>query len=221
MSVFAEGLLWVLATTVATALAIIGRTKGPQWLHYLGKPLILPPLLAASFWLPSLLPPNARVALAVALTLAWIGDIALMFGRRGFVLGLLSFLFAHVAWLVCFSLESEPSWGQAVWLLAVVPFAVLGLRGVLRHVSRLKVPVVIYATALTLVAWRLLVRFDLLGDIGARAWTIGVIGGGLFILGDSLLVRRRFAQAKIPYWLELGSYAASQVCIVAATLRLD
>jgi uncharacterized membrane protein YhhN len=210
---------FVAVAVVATALAVFGRTKGPDWIHFLAKPAILPPLLAAVYWLPSLLPPSARVALAVALTLAWIGDIALMFGR-GFLIGLVSFLFAHVAYLACFSLESPLAWSQVVWLLAVVPFAYLGLRGVLAYVGRLKIPVLIYATALALVAWRLLVRFDRVEEIGAPSWILGVVGGGLFILGDSLLVRRRFAKARIPYWLELGSYAASQVCIVAATVRM-
>ena len=106
------GLLCVLATAAATTAAVLGKTRGPQWLHFLGKPLIVPPLLATSFWLPSLLPPNAHVALAAALTLAWVGDIALMLGRRAFMLGLLSFLVAHVAWLVCFGLESQSPWSQ-------------------------------------------------------------------------------------------------------------
>lgn len=205
------------ATAAATALAVVGRTRGPSWLHFLGKPLILPPLLAAALWLPSLLPTGARVFLAAALVLAWVGDIALMFGRRGFVLGLLSFLLAHVAYLGCFSIESQWTWSQLPWLLAVVPLLVLGLRGVLARVGRLKIPIVIYASTLSLVAWRLLVRVEGLEQIGLRSCVLGIAGGLLFILADSLLVRRRFAEAKIPYWLELGSYAASQVCIVAAT----
>ena len=210
-------LLCVLATGIATALAIAGRMRGPMWLHFLGKPLILPPLLVATYWLPSLLPANARVFLTAALVLAWLGDIALMF-RRGFVPGLLSFLLAHVSYLLTFAVELEWRWGQLAWLVVVVPLLFLGLRGVLRRVGRLKIPIVIYASTLTLVSWRLLARVDRLEQIGARSCVLGIAGGLLFVLADSLLVRRRFAEAKIPYWLELGSYAASQACIVGATL---
>jgi alkylglycerol monooxygenase len=206
----------VLATAVATALAIAGRTRGPAWLHVIGKPGILPPLLAATLWLPSILPTNARVFLTAALVLAWLGDVALMF-RRGFTLGLLSFLLAHVFYLLCFGVESPWRWQQLAWLAAVIPLLFLGLRGVLPRVGRLKFAVVIYASTLTLVAWRLLARVDRLEQIGTRSFALGLAGGLLFVLADSLLVRRRFAEAKIPYWLELGSYAASQVCIVGAT----
>ena len=108
---------------------------------------------------------------------------------------------------------------QFVWLLTVLPLFYVGLHGVLARVGRLKVPVVLYATALTLVAWRLIVRFERWEQIGALSWSLGLTGAGLFILADSLLVRRRFAEAKVPYWLELGAYAASQLCIVGATLR--
>lgn len=173
----------------------------------------------ASFWFPSLLPQGAQLFLVSALTFAWLGDIALMLpGRRGFIVGLVSFLFAHVAYLVCFSFELRWRWSQLVWLLTVLPLLYLGLRGVLARVGRLEVPIVLYATALTLVAWRLLVRFDCWERIGARSWSLGLAGAGLFILADSLLVRRRFAEAKVPYGLELSAYAASQLCIVAATL---
>lgn len=212
-----QALLFVLATGVATAMAIVGRTRGPKWLHFLGKPLILAPLLAATLWLPSLLPANARVFLTAALVLAWLGDIALMF-PRGFVLGLLGFLLAHVSYLLCFGVESQWKWSQLAWLVVVLPLLFLGLRGVLPRVGRLRVPVVIYAGTLTLVAWRLLSRVDRLEQIGTRSCALGIAGGLLFVLADSLLVRRRFAEAKVPYWLELGSYAASQVCIVGATL---
>jgi uncharacterized membrane protein YhhN len=212
-------ILLVVLAALATSVAVVGKTRGPMWLHYLGKPMILPPLLLATVGFPSLLQPDARLVLITALTFAWLGDVALMFhGVRAFILGLLSFLLAHIAYLVCFSFELPWRWNQLVWLLTLLPLLYLGLRGVLARVGRLKVAIVIYATALMLVAWRLLVRFDCWEQIGARSWSLGLAGAGLFILADSLLVRRRFAGAKVPYWLELGTYAASQVCIVGATL---
>lgn len=205
-----------LLSVLATALAIVGRTRGPPWLHFLGKPLILPPLAAAAFLVPSLLPDSARGFLAAALALAWLGDIALMF-RRGFVPGLLSFLLAHVAYLICFWVEAQGSWALG-WLVPLLLLGYFALRGVLGRVGRLKLPIVLYASILTLVAWRLLARVERLEELGVRSCVLGVVGGLLFILADSLLVRRRFAEAKVPYWLELGSYAGAQLCIVGATL---
>lgn len=211
---------WALATSIAASLAIAGRTRGPIWLHYLFKPAMLLALLAMAFTLPSALPPAARPWLFAALALAWAGDVALMFGTRGFIIGLISFLLAHVAYLVCFSLELTWTWGQLVSLALVLPFSCLGVRGALPHVGRLKPAVITYACVLTLVAWRLLARIERADQLGLTSCLLGIAGGALFVLADSLLVRRRFAAAKIPYWLELGSYAASQLCIVASTLAL-
>jgi len=200
---------------VATALAVIGRTRGPGWLHFAAKPLIVPGLLLPVLTLPSGLPANALPWLVAALSLAWVGDVALMF-KRGFIPGLVAFLLAHVAYLACFSVELSWRWQQLGYLLVVLPFAWVAMRGVLSHVGRLKPAVALYAVVLTGVAWRLLARVDVLGLTAACA--VGILGGAVFMLADSLLVRRRFAGTKVPYWLELGTYAAAQACIVAATL---
>jgi uncharacterized membrane protein YhhN len=210
---------WALATGAATALAVIGKTRGPLWLHYVGKPCILLALAAAALSLPSSLPPPARAWLIAALVFAWLGDIVLMFGRLSFVLGLASFLLAHAAYLVCFALETPWHWGQLAYLVGLLPVAAVAMRGVLGHVGRLAPAVVLYAMVLMGVAWRLLSRFDRLEQLGPIACALGAVGGALFVLADSLLVRRRFAGIAVPYWLELGSYAAAQACIVAATTR--
>jgi uncharacterized membrane protein YhhN len=200
-------------------LAVIGKTRGPLWLHHVAKPCMLVALLAAAGRLPSSLPESARVWLICALALAWVGDVALMFGRLGFLIGLGSFLLAHAAYFTCFSLATPWRWGQLVYLAPLLPVALLAMRGVLRNVGRLAPAVVVYAVVLTGVAWRLLSRFDQLAQLGPVACFLGALGSALFMLADALLVRRRFAGAKVPYWLELGSYAAAQACIVAATLR--
>jgi alkenylglycerophosphocholine/alkenylglycerophosphoethanolamine hydrolase len=207
--------LFALALALATALAVLGRTRGPLWLHYATKPLIVAPLVAGVVVLPSRLPPAAHGWLLTALLLCWVGDVALMFGRRAFYLGLGAFLLAHVAYLVCFSVELPWRWQQLPWLLPVLPLTYLGMRGVLPYVGRLRPAVLAYASALSLLAWRLFARWS---ELGWRGWLIGAVGAVLFVLGDSLLARRRFASAPAPYWLELGAYGAAQACIVASTL---
>lgn len=208
---------WAVATTVAAALAIAGRTRGPMWLHYAFKPAMLLVLIGLVVTHDSALPAAARPWLIAALVLAWSGDVALMFSR-GFIPGLVTFLLAHVAYLVCFSVELAWTCGQLVYLAAVVPFAYVGVRGALPRVGRLKPAVITYATVLTFVAWRLVARVDRVAEFGLGSCVMGIVGGALFVLADSLLVRRRFANAKVPYWLELGCYAASQLCIVTSTL---
>jgi uncharacterized membrane protein YhhN len=210
---------WALVTGLATAVAVLGKTRGPRWLHLAAKPGIVPPLIVAAGLLPSSLASSTRAWLIAALALAWLGDVALMFGRLGFFIGLGSFLLAHAAYLVCFSLELPWRLSQLTYLAALLPVSLLAMRGVLGHVGRLAPLVAIYAGVLAGVVWRLLSRFDRLDQLGPVACVLGAAGGGLFMLADALLVRRRFAGVKVPYWLELGSYALAQTCIVAATVR--
>jgi uncharacterized membrane protein YhhN len=210
---------WALMTGAATTVAVLGKTRGPLGLHLAGKPGMLPPLIAAAWLLPSSLAPSAHAWFIAALALAWLGDVALMFGRLGFFVGLGSFLLAHAAYLVCFSLELPWRPNQVTYLAALLPVSLLAMRGVLGHVGRLAPLVALYAVVLAGVVWRLLSRFDRLEQLGPVACVLGAAGGGLFMLADALLVRRRFAGAQVPYWLELGSYAVAQTCIVAATVR--
>ncbi len=209
-------LLAVAATALATAIAVAGRTRGPPWLHLAFKPLIVPPLFAAAALLPSRLPQGAQGWLLAALALCWLGDVALMH-PRGFVAGLAAFLLAHVAFLVCFGSELPWRAHQLPWLLAVLPLAYLGLRRVLSRTGKLLPAVLVYAAALCGVAWRLLARVELLPQVGSLSAALGATGGLLFILGDALLARRRFAQLPAPYWMELGVYSAAVTCMTAAT----
>ncbi len=190
---------------VATVLAVVGRTRGPGWLHYAAKPLIIPGLLLVA---------SPQPWLIAALVLAWAGDVALMF-KRGFIPGLVAFLLAHVAYLACFAVELPWRWQQLGYLLIVLPFSLLAMRGVLQHAGRLKPAFALYAVVLTAVVWRLVARVDVLGLTAACG--LGIFGGAVFMLADALLARRRFAGTQVPYWLELGSYALAQACIVAAT----
>jgi alkylglycerol monooxygenase len=205
---------WVLGAVVLTAIfAITGKVRGRLLMHRLSKPLplvLLVTTVAASQPL--------RPWLLVALTFSLLGDIALLFERRGFVLGLASFLVAHVAYLEHLGREAPWRLVELPWLVPLTVGALMILWILWPHLGRLRLPVVVYVAALVLVAFRLCARVSVLGPSATLA-IVGALGGLLFVLGDALLALRHFRGTPVPYALELGSYYAAQTLITVALLN--
>lgn len=214
--------------------AILGALlAGPWlWLHYLCKPAATALLLAmaAGVRVPTWRRYRGLVCAGLSLSLA--GDVFLMLPAGllafdPFIAGLLSFLLAHLCYIVAFAGGS--SWPvRGVMALMYAAVAAANLVGLLAHVpSVLRAAVLAYVAVLMLMA----------ALAGARAWAlrdsalavparIAGIGGALFVLSDSLLAWDRFGGG-IPgaaLWV-LASYYAAQWCIAcsvdAAVGRVD
>ncbi|WP_438856290.1 lysoplasmalogenase [Agromyces sp. M3QZ16-3] len=120
--------------------------------------------------------------LIAALVLSWGGDALLTGSGDGwFVAGLLSFLAAHVAYVVLFARlpaagRRLPWWTFAyvVWFAAFLALLAPGLGGLL-------VPVAVYGAVLGTMA-------ALAGGLGGAV----ALGGALFVVSDSVLALGRF-----------------------------
>lgn len=131
-----------------------------------------------------------RNALLAALLLSLIGDVALMYeSDRAFITGLVSFLLAHLLFMLAFlhgvSGATMPAagWGFAVYALI---FAGLLLP---RAPGALRLPVLIYGLVLCAMAVTALIRWQTLdGDSGHYA----LLGAMLFLISDSALGIRKF-----------------------------
>jgi len=122
---------------------------------------------------------------AVALSLA--GDVFLMLPRDAFVPGLASFLLAHVAYIVGFTLE--PHRGVAVIVatgVVLLAAATVGRRVLAAARSSedpsIAVPVAVYMTAISVMVVL----------AAGTAETFAVLGAGLFFASDSLIAWDRF-----------------------------
>lgn len=145
-----------------------------------------------------------------ALALSWAGDLSLMgSGQAAFTAGLGSFLAGHVAWVA--ALESRPGVGlvRRNPLLALPYLAAgIGLNAYLwDRTGKNRVPVIVYSAGLVATALAAL-------DTG-RAVT--AIGGGLFLVSDSLLALERFAEVRLPAHegLVMATYASAQAALAA------
>jgi alkenylglycerophosphocholine/alkenylglycerophosphoethanolamine hydrolase len=142
-------------------------------------------------------PPAASSWFLVGLVFSLGGDIFLMLDRRHFIKGLLSFLLAHLAYIVTFNLTGVIV--NAALLLLAAAIGVAAFLLVRRIAAGLRAsgspslipPVSAYAVVLALTFWSTLTTFWRPEWPWAAPW-LAAIGGGLFFISDSLLAWDRF-----------------------------
>lgn len=194
--------------------------RGPRWQVYLFKPLtvLLISALAAFFtWgaaSDELRRAGAWILAGLACSLA--GDVFLMLPRDRFLAGLASFLVAHLCYIVGFAQRYPWRPGEAVYLAPFLAYAAVLLLVLWPHLGSKRVPVVCYAAALVIMAWRAMIP---LIHFPVVVHALLLWGGCAFLLSDSLLAVNRFlrpfagAQAAI-----MGTYYAAQLLIVMSLL---
>lgn len=199
-------LLLALATVVCAAVAIAATPDVAGWrtLHLVFKPLTSLLVLAYAMRRGHDTPVARRWILA-GLALSSVGDVALMWPERGFLPGLVSFLLAHLAYLVAFTrAERFASWippfafyGFAAGAVLTVLWPALG--------SQLRGPVIAYIACLAsmaaqaaVIAWRRRRNSHSASEriadrtgYARRALILG-LGGALWVLSDSMLAIDRF-----------------------------
>jgi uncharacterized membrane protein YhhN len=204
--------------TFASAALAVGASLGalPAALAYAFKPLATV-LIIAYAWPRGADQGAARIAVRAGLVLSLAGDVFLLWPREGFLPGLVSFLLAHLAYLVAFTrvqrfaARALPFVVYASLVALILPLLWPGVAGGLRG------PVVAYVVCLASMAAQAAVLWlAARGTAGAaRARTLAV-GGALFLASDTLLAVNKFA-APLPLaglWI-LASYWAAQWCIAS------
>lgn len=154
----------------------------------------------------------ARRWVLVGLWLSLAGDVALLWPKDGFLPGLVSFLLAHLAYLVAFSRQRRlVAWWPAFAAYALVAGAILARLwpGV---PAALQLPVVAYVLCLASMA----AQAAALWRLGAARGAVLAAGGALFVASDALLATNKFA-GPLPLaslWI-LGTYWSAQWCIAS------
>lgn len=200
------------------ALATVTSATGLLHWHWLFKPLTM--IFAIFLVAYSAYPQSAKSTfyskswwlLGAALVGSLAGDAFLMV-EGFFIPGLVSFLLAHVAYIVLF--RQGVAWFPRP--LALV--ATLGVGGAMYAFLwqgglpvELRIPVAVYVTVIALMAAQAIGRAAVLGDRTARQVALGAC---FFMLSDSLLATNRFVQP-LPLaqvWV-LATYYTAQAFIV-------
>lgn len=179
---------FAVAMTLPLAGLLVAEVKGASSFKLVLKPLAsLVFVVAGALLLP--LPARPAVLLLIGLVLSFVGDVLLIpKGKQlTFLLGLGSFLCAHVAYALAFVLRGVDSQGTlaaaAVLVVAGVPIA----RWLFAHVKgAMKPPVAGYVIAITAMVTLAL------GAVANGARITLAIGAALFYLSDLCVARERF-----------------------------
>lgn len=140
-----------------------------------------------------------------SLAFSWSGDVNLMmpgvegfemFEKQFFILGLISFLIAHVFYILAFRKDIQQS--SAVGYLKRAPWAglpVLAFLAILLYIlipginTDMRIPVVVYAGVISIMTLFALNRF---GAVSRQSFWLVFIGAVLFMVSDSMIAINKF-----------------------------
>lgn len=205
---------WIIASGL---LAIAGAEIGGMglWLHYGFKPLTTILIFIQARSLLPVVSVRYRRAILAGIILSLFGDIFLMLPetltKQGFVLGLTSFLIAHLLFLR--ALTSDTSWfGKPLVLIGF-----LGLGGLNLFIlwpgltADLRIPVLVYVGCLIAMTSQAVIRFLV---HRTHASKLAALGGVVFLASDTMIAYNKFYVA-IPFataWI-LSTYYLALVWI--------
>ena len=199
--------VWTVLIAIAACAAIGAHYQALPLLHWIAKPLATLLIVAMALSL-STADPAYRRWIVIGLLWSTLGDVLLMLPGDYFLHGLVSFLVAHIAYLMAFIKRERlfaslaPFVAYALVAIAVLTYLWSGIPAPMR------IPVVVYVTALGMMAAQAAAIWTIRRD---RITGLAAIGGALFMLSDSLIAFNRFGEPfDASRWMVLTSYWMAQ-----------
>ena len=208
----------IILAFVFAALEALALWKNWPKLEYVAKPAVMVCLFIWLYATAGLQGALLWFGIGVLFSLA--GDIFLLSIDRFFMLGLIAFLIAHIAYLVGFNIPFPQTLG--VWAIAIAIVIGVGAVRLLRRIvagvrskkKRLVVPVIIYSAVITLILLSALLTL-FRPEWDASAAYLVSLGAFLFYLSDIILAWNRFVSPiKNSRMLNIGIYHLAQIAIV-------
>jgi uncharacterized membrane protein YhhN len=211
-------IIFLIASAVEVALSIFYW----QALHIFVKPLIMLGLIGHYV----VMSPRRSSLFISALAFCWMGDVLLLFEKMNpifFVAGLTSFLAGHVVYLFCYrqlrhsTYTKELLGSQKARFSFPLILMATGLVAILYpSLGVLKIPIMMYALAITLMAMNALFRF---GRTGTKSFVFVLVGAVLFMVSDCVLAINKFKGAiEGAGAIIMLTYCAAQFFIVEGAL---
>lgn len=225
MDIRKNDLLNGIAYGAAALGTIIGEATGAQVLVYVCKPLLMIILSSWFFFKSRRVGDRFTILVQAGLFFSLIGDVALMFqhvDQFNFLIGLGAFLIAQLCYTIAFAhhlANGTEGFSVVPWLVAtgMLFYGVLfGMALVPRVDETVRIPVVVYAIAITCMGITAALRY---GRTFLRSFLLVLCGAVFFIASDSILAMNRFIEpldhAK---WSVMLTYAIGQYLIVSGCL---
>jgi uncharacterized membrane protein YhhN len=213
---------WIILFFIILIANISGALLKDQWLDYISKPLIVVSVVAYFLSQTSGSSTTLKKWILPALFFSWVGDILLMFqvaSQLFFLLGLSSFLLAHIFYIIFFqSIRAREKTTPKLWLLLIVLVYYTALISFLSpHLRDMKLPVIIYGAVISLM---LSLALDMLFISNKRAGRWMMTGALLFVLSDSVLAINQFYQSfPLAGVIIMLTYGLAQLFIIEGAIK--
>ena len=200
---------------ISMAILLWGEYNKSKLLRYIFKPLTIllilyiPILHSQFFW-----GVNYTSLIIAGLFLSMFGDIFLMFSEKYFVPGLIAFLLAHLVYIAAFiSVDGiHYSWIFFIFLITgIIIFKLLN-----KNLEKLKIPVAIYISTISIMAWQ---SWELYLSTGSYGFRLAALGTILFLISDFALSVNNFLKPmNFAQFIILPTYFIAQWLIAVSTL---
>lgn len=209
---------------VFSILYLIVLFTGHENLDLYLKPALIPLLGFGVYFHPKFL---SRRILLNALIFSWIGDVILIFADIAeiyFILGLVSFLIAHITYCVLFNKQiigeiqiNKVLFGLGSLVIAFYLTAIILL--LMPNLGDLKIPVIVYAAVISTMLLFAFNGYLIWKKPGALYIFLGAI---TFVISDSILAFDKFnAPIEKSSFFIMLTYLVAQYLIVVGIIRLN
>lgn len=208
---------------IVSAIHLIGIIIKQPLLADVTKVLLMPLLLGHVIALP-----NRKFIgfnlLVIAILFCWAGDVLLMFTENNelfFLLGLAAFLIGHIFYMLTFNkMADKNSIGkplQPLFYLLPLLFALSLLIVLFPNLGEMKVPVIAYATVISLMCVAAMRRWQ---RTDTSSFVTVLTGAVLFIFSDALIAINKFhTPFNSASLLIMITYIVAQYLIITGLLK--
>jgi uncharacterized membrane protein YhhN len=205
-----------------SAVDVFAIATGNEDLRWLTKPFIVPLLIQYLVVCARRTKSKMHKPVIAALFFSWSGDVLLMLEPQNsnfFILGLVSFLAAHIFYIIFFHRvkEKEIISTKLLLIVTVIIYYIWLIVLLYSHLGSFKIPVIVYGSAISVMlafALHLAVLKDKKGGIYMAA------GATLFVLSDSVLAMNRFySPFEYAGIVTMLTYIFAQLLIVRGTIK--
>jgi len=179
---------------VAT-LEVVGYLLGLDIFIFVFKPLLMPLLFIAYYPIYKAQKSNFAKIILLSLVFSFFGDITLMlieYNENLFIIGLASFLIAHLLYIIVFYKNIKPFTIKLVkknllYILIFIAFYTSLLFVLWDNLNEMLIPVLIYGAVITLMG-----VFATLRKTNKESYVLVILGALLFICSDTLIAFNKF-----------------------------
>ncbi len=213
---------WLILFSIVLIGDLTGIQLQDEMLQYICKPLIIPVIILIFLFQTRGAASGMKKWIISALVFSWVGDLLLMFDTRAeifFLLGLSSFLIAHIFYIVFFhSIRIKENIKTNLWLLGIVVIYYTALLTLLSpYLGDKKLPVRIYGIVISFM-FMLAMHMLFIKNKSAGRWMM--MGALLFVISDSVLAINKFYQAfEGAGIIVILTYGLAQLLIVQGAIK--